>query len=82
MLKWLSIFFHKTAETITVPNFSGSSYLAYNTTPEVQYFSSVTMEIRPDAGDGILFWNSNSNDFIGIGLVGSRPYFTFDLGTG
>ena len=72
-----------TAETITVPHFSGSSYLAYNTTPEVEYFSSVTMEIRSDAaGDGIVYWNSDGNDFMGIGLVGSRPYFTFDLGTG
>ncbi|XP_072173130.1 uncharacterized protein [Diadema setosum] len=70
------------AETFTVPHFSPSSYLAFNSSSQVQYFSSVTMEIRPDGREGILFWNSEGGDFFGVGLVAGRVHFTFDLGTG
>ncbi|XP_041475008.1 protein eyes shut homolog [Lytechinus variegatus] len=71
------------AEIVTVPKFSGFSYLAVNISNRIQYLSSVTMEIRPDTdNDGIIYWNSAENDFMGIGLVDRRVQFTFDLGSG
>ena len=40
------------------------------------------MEFKATASNGVLFWNADSNDYIGIGLVENYVHFTFDLGSG
>ena len=40
------------------------------------------MEMRAESNDGVIFWNSDGTDFIGLGLVGGYVHFTYDLGSG
>lgn len=70
------------ASSIQVPLFAPSSYQVFEDVLSPSASSVIDIEFKASEGDGVLFWNSDGGDFIGIGLMSARVVFTFDLGSG
>ncbi|KAG9482678.1 hypothetical protein GDO78_011370 [Eleutherodactylus coqui] len=71
-----------------VPYFSGNpqSYLALPSLKDAHKKFEVKITFRPDNADGMLVYSgqkkSKGADFMSFGLVGGRPEFRFDAGSG
>ncbi|PIK49142.1 putative neurogenic locus notch-like protein 1-like [Apostichopus japonicus] len=70
------------AASIRVPSFGSSSFLIFEDVLAASASTAIDVEFKASDDDGVLFWNSDGTDFIGLGLVGGRMVFTFDLGSG
>lgn len=70
------------AASIRVPSFGSSSFLIFEDVLAASASTGIDVEFKASDDDGVLFWNSDGTDFIGLGLVGGRMVFTFDLGSG
>ncbi|KAJ8039994.1 Pikachurin [Holothuria leucospilota] len=70
------------ASAVEVPSFGMGSYLVFEDILPSAGTSVILIEFKTSSEDGILFWNSDGSDFIGVGLSGGRVVFTFDLGSG
>ncbi|XP_031463809.1 basement membrane-specific heparan sulfate proteoglycan core protein isoform X8 [Phasianus colchicus] len=62
------------------------SFLTLPTIKDAYKTFEIQITFRPDAADGMLLYNgqrkSSGADFISFGLVGGRPEFRFDAGSG
>ncbi|NWH79825.1 PGBM protein, partial [Piaya cayana] len=62
------------------------SFLPLPTIRDAYKRFEILITFRPDAADGLLLYNgqrkSSGADFISFGLVGGRPEFRFDAGSG
>ncbi len=67
---------------ILVPSFTDASYLSGDYFLVSASLTTIVMEMRAESNDGVIFWNSDGTDFIGLGLVGGYVHFTYDLGSG
>lgn len=76
------IFLATIASAVVVPSFGMSSYLVFEDILPSAGTSVISIEFKTSSEDGILFWNSDGSDFVGVGLSGGRVVFTFDLGSG
>ncbi|XP_040507373.1 basement membrane-specific heparan sulfate proteoglycan core protein isoform X11 [Gallus gallus] len=71
-----------------VPYFTQTprSFLPLPTIKDAYKTFEIQITFRPDAADGMLLYNgqrkSSGADFISFGLVGGRPEFRFDAGSG
>ncbi|XP_027764587.1 basement membrane-specific heparan sulfate proteoglycan core protein, partial [Empidonax traillii] len=71
-----------------VPYFGQSprSFLPLPTIKDAYKRFEILISFRPDAADGLLLYNgqrkNSGADFISFGLVGGRPEFRFDAGSG
>lgn len=71
-----------------VPYFSGhpQSYLKLPSMKDAHKKFDIKITFRPDAADGMLIYSgqkkSSGADFMSFGLVGGRPEFRFDAGSG
>ncbi|XP_040389437.1 basement membrane-specific heparan sulfate proteoglycan core protein isoform X14 [Cygnus olor] len=71
-----------------VPYFTQTphSFLPLPTIKDAYKMFEIQITFRPDAADGMLLYNgqrrSSGADFISFGLVGGRPEFRFDAGSG
>ncbi|KYO27917.1 basement membrane-specific heparan sulfate proteoglycan core protein [Alligator mississippiensis] len=71
-----------------VPYFTQSpqSYLPLPTIKDAYKKFEIQITFRPDTADGMLLYNgqkkSTGADFVSFGLVGGRPEFRFDAGSG
>ncbi|XP_035236655.1 basement membrane-specific heparan sulfate proteoglycan core protein-like isoform X3 [Anguilla anguilla] len=71
-----------------MPHFTQTP-LSYLTLPTIKNsYKAFTMKInfRPDSADGMIIYNGQKRtagaDFVSLGLVGGRPEFRFDVGSG
>eukprot|EP00062_Callorhinchus_milii_P012745 gi/632960275/ref/XP_007896099.1/ PREDICTED: basement membrane-specific heparan sulfate proteoglycan core protein [Callorhinchus milii] len=62
------------------------SYIALPTIKDAYHKFEIRITFRPDAADGMIIYNGQKKttgaDFISFGLVGGRPEFRFDVGSG
>ncbi|KFQ14190.1 Basement membrane-specific heparan sulfate proteoglycan core protein, partial [Leptosomus discolor] len=62
------------------------SFLPLPTIKDAYKSFEILITFRPDAADGLLLYNgqrkTSGADFISFGLVGGRPEFRFDAGSG
>eukprot|EP00079_Xenopus_tropicalis_P037485 XP_017951256.1 PREDICTED: basement membrane-specific heparan sulfate proteoglycan core protein [Xenopus tropicalis] len=71
-----------------VPYFTGQpqSYLSLPSIKDAHKKLEIKITFRPDTADGMLVYSgqkkSNGADFVSFGLVGGRPEFRFDAGSG
>ncbi|XP_018081999.1 basement membrane-specific heparan sulfate proteoglycan core protein isoform X11 [Xenopus laevis] len=71
-----------------VPYFTGQpqSYLTLPSIKDAHKKLEIKITFRPDTADGMLVYSgqkkSNGADFVSFGLVGGRPEFRFDAGSG
>ncbi|KAM8796373.1 basement membrane-specific heparan sulfate proteoglycan core protein [Eudromia elegans] len=71
-----------------VPYFARAprSFLPLPTIKDAYKRFDISITFRPDAADGMLLYNgqrkSSGADFVSFGLVGGRPEFRFDAGSG
>ncbi|XP_044852234.1 basement membrane-specific heparan sulfate proteoglycan core protein isoform X5 [Mauremys mutica] len=71
-----------------VPYFTQNpqTFLALPTIKDAYKKFEIQISFRPDAADGMLLYNgqkkSTGADFVSFGLVGGRPEFRFDAGSG
>ncbi|XP_077116593.1 basement membrane-specific heparan sulfate proteoglycan core protein isoform X5 [Ranitomeya variabilis] len=69
-----------------VPYFTGHSHLALPSLKDAHKKFDIKITFRPDYADGMLVYSgqkkSKGADFMSFGLVGGRPEFRFDAGSG
>ncbi|XP_044138378.1 basement membrane-specific heparan sulfate proteoglycan core protein isoform X4 [Bufo gargarizans] len=69
-----------------VPYFTGHSHLALPSMKDAHKKFEIKITFRPDDADGMLIYSGQKKtkgaDFMSFGLVGGRPEFRFDAGSG
>ncbi|XP_072101165.1 basement membrane-specific heparan sulfate proteoglycan core protein isoform X3 [Mobula birostris] len=69
-----------------IPYFTRHSYIAVPTIKDAYHEFEIKITFRPDAADGMIIYNGQKKttgaDFISFALVGGRPEFRFDVGSG
>ena len=69
---------------VDIPFFNGYSFLAHPTLMDAFGVTKIALEIFPEATDGLILYNQQSEgtDFIALALSEGRVVFTYDLGSG
>ncbi len=70
---------------VSVPQFSGQSYIAYPSLTNAFAITRVYMEVLPYSPTGLLLYNSQPDveiDYISVFLESGQVVFSFSLGTG
>ncbi|MEE6482447.1 hypothetical protein FKM82_013243 [Ascaphus truei] len=84
----VTAFFMLKVRERVVPYFTGrpQSYLTMPTIKDAHKKFEIKITFRPDTADGMLVYSgqkkSTGADFVSFGLVGGRPEFRFDAGSG
>ena len=69
---------------ITLPSFSGGSYLVFELPSDISDVTNIDIALRPNASEGIIFYSSQlmNTCYISITLEGGIPVLRYDLGSG
>ena len=69
---------------ITLPSFSGGSYLVFELPSDISDITNIDIALRPNASEGIIFYSSQlmNTRYISITLEGGIPVLRYDLGSG
>ena len=69
---------------ISVPSFSGNSFISYASLTGAYAYTRLVVEFHPSSANGLILYNGNIRltDFIAVLLRDAIPEFRFDLGTG
>ena len=69
---------------ITLPSFTGRSYLAFELSNDISDVMNIDIALRPNASEGIIFYSSQlmNTSYILISLEGGIPVLRYDLGSG
>ena len=69
---------------ITLPSFSGGSYLVFELPSNISDVTNIDIALRPDASEGIIFYSSQlmNTPYISVTLEGGLPVLSYDLGSG
>ena len=69
---------------ITLPSFSGGSYLVFELPSDISDVTNIDIALRPNSSEGIIFYSSQlmNTPYISITLEGGIPLLRYDLGSG
>lgn len=74
-----------TGIVVTLPSFSGQSFLKYSSPVSITSSTSVSLTFYPTSQTGLLFYIGDvtlSRDFLSLSLVNGFVEFRYDLGSG
>ena len=80
-----TISLHVAVADITVPYFTGRSYMAHDSLANVFATTTITLEVRPSSPDGLLLFNQQTDggvDYIAVLLRDGVVELWYDLGSG
>ena len=69
---------------ITLPSFSGGSYLVFELSSEISNVTNIDIALKPNASEGIIVYSSQlmNTSYISVTLEGGIPVLRYDLGSG